>query len=562
MRGIGAISMNNPGLASIRPADRGAAASIGLANLGNAGVTQAGLNIQGYGQNATLAQQAELLKLQGLSIGGRLGMAAAANNLQNARMGLGGNAVNLMQQQQQALGVATPPGVNPSQDLLAMIGRQQKQAASGTAAFNASQLGGLGMAGPNYSALGSQQGLGGHMAHLQGAPGQDQEGPGPLDETNYPTLGGALRQQGGGMPSTSGPDQGNYLGIRKAGDGFSMQHEDFPAFGSGQHGDESRGPSFLQQQQQQAAAAGRSGFALLSTTGGDQQQQQQQQFLTEQMLRQSGGTEHYEQMLRYQQQQQQAQQQQQQQGRAAAAAAAAAAAVAAAGPGMKSSPGMELGSVAGAVGTAPQDRYGLLGLMPLLKMSDQDLTMLALGTDLTSLGLNLNSSDSLHRTFVSPLSDTPIKAEPEFELPGCYKHTPQRLQAGYLTKFKEETLFYVFYSMPQDEAQLIAADELYTRGWFWNRRFKAWMILAPNTAAQKTLRGERGSYLVFEPSVWEVAPKADMEVLYEDVEPHPRLPRPKLPAMAQPQQGAAPQQPQPQQQAQQQQAQQPQAVRH
>jgi hypothetical protein len=42
--------------------------------------------------------------------------------------------------------------------------------------------------------------------------------------------------------------------------------------------------------------------------------------------------------------------------------------------------------------------------MPLLKMADQDLTMLALGTDLTGLGLNLNSSESLHRGFVSPLS--------------------------------------------------------------------------------------------------------------------------------------------------------------
>lgn len=35
--------------------------------------------------------------------------------------------------------------------------------------------------------------------------------------------------------------------------------------------------------------------------------------------------------------------------------------------------------------------------------------------------------------------------EPEYDLPSCYKHTPQRLQPGYLTKFKEETLFYIFY---------------------------------------------------------------------------------------------------------------------
>jgi CCR4-NOT transcription complex subunit 2 len=47
--------------------------------------------------------------------------------------------------------------------------------------------------------------------------------------------------------------------------------------------------------------------------------------------------------------------------------------------------------------------------MPLLKMSDPDLTMLSLGTDLTSLGLNLNSPDNLFRLLASPLSETPVK---------------------------------------------------------------------------------------------------------------------------------------------------------
>jgi len=37
--------------------------------------------------------------------------------------------------------------------------------------------------------------------------------------------------------------------------------------------------------------------------------------------------------------------------------------------------------------------------------------MLSLGTDLTSLGLNLNSSDSLHKALISPLADIPVKCE-------------------------------------------------------------------------------------------------------------------------------------------------------
>jgi CCR4-NOT transcription complex subunit 2 len=55
----------------------------------------------------------------------------------------------------------------------------------------------------------------------------------------------------------------------------------------------------------------------------------------------------------------------------------------------------------------------------------------------------------LLQVLVSPLADNPVRQDLDFEVPSCYKHTPPRLQPGYLAKFKEETLFYIFYSMPQ-----------------------------------------------------------------------------------------------------------------
>jgi CCR4-NOT transcription complex subunit 2 len=165
-------------------------------------------------------------------------------------------------------------------------------------------------------------------------------------------------------------------------------------------------------------------------------------------------------------------------------------------------------------------------------MTDPDLTMLALGTDLTSLGLNLNAPEPLHRSVVSPLSDSPVRREPEFEVPACYKHTPPRLQPGHLAKFKEETLFYIFYSMPQDEAQLIAADELYSRGWWWHKKYRCWFIHAPNSPVTKGPAGnsERGTYLFFDAGLWDVVQKADVEVFFDDVEVPSRLPRQKVPA--------------------------------
>ena len=58
-----------------------------------------------------------------------------------------------------------------------------------------------------------------------------------------------------------------------------------------------------------------------------------------------------------------------------------------------------------------------LGLLKLIRMSDQDLKTLALGTDLTLLGLNLNSPDVLFPSFQSPWADAPLRPkEPPFQL--------------------------------------------------------------------------------------------------------------------------------------------------
>ncbi|PQQ11319.1 putative NOT transcription complex subunit VIP2 isoform X1 [Prunus yedoensis var. nudiflora] len=127
------------------------------------------------------------------------------------------------------------------------------------------------------------------------------------------------------------------------------------------------------------------------------------------------------------------------------------------------------------------DPFGLLGLLSVIRMSDPDLTSLALGIDLTTLGLNLNSTENLHKTFGSPWSDEPAKGDPEFSVPQCYyAKQPPALHQGYFSKFSVETLFYIFYSMPKDEAQLYAANELNNRGWFYHKEHRLWFIRVPN----------------------------------------------------------------------------------
>ena len=50
-----------------------------------------------------------------------------------------------------------------------------------------------------------------------------------------------------------------------------------------------------------------------------------------------------------------------------------------------------------------------------MRMDQPDPTTLAMGTDLTTLGLNLNSPEQLYRTFASPWADRPLDPEPEFK---------------------------------------------------------------------------------------------------------------------------------------------------
>ncbi|CAH9121420.1 unnamed protein product [Cuscuta epithymum] len=173
------------------------------------------------------------------------------------------------------------------------------------------------------------------------------------------------------------------------------------------------------------------------------------------------------------------------------------------------------------------DPYGLLGLLSVIRMSDPNLTSLALGIDLTTLGLNLNSADNLHKTFGSPWSDEPTKGDPEFNVPQCYyAKQPPPLNQAYFTKFQLDTLFYIFYSMPKDEAQLYAANELYNRNWFYHREHRLWFMRFSNVELLvKTATYERGSYICFDPNTWETVRKDNFVLHYEMVEKRPPLPQ-------------------------------------
>ena len=78
------------------------------------------------------------------------------------------------------------------------------------------------------------------------------------------------------------------------------------------------------------------------------------------------------------------------------------------------------------------DRFSLLGLNSVIRKVDDDLSMLALGQDLTQLGLKLEDpNNKLHKTFISPFADHQAPDDtPDFEIPASYKvRSPSTLKA-------------------------------------------------------------------------------------------------------------------------------------
>mmetsp|Transcript_31956 Transcript_31956/g.75148 ORF Transcript_31956/g.75148 Transcript_31956/m.75148 type:complete len:494 (+) Transcript_31956:116-1597(+) len=146
------------------------------------------------------------------------------------------------------------------------------------------------------------------------------------------------------------------------------------------------------------------------------------------------------------------------------------------------------------------DRWGMLGLLNVIRMTDHNLNMLALGTDLMTLGLNLNAPDSLHETFTSPWTETQQHKD-DFSLPQCYLMNPPQLKELHLQKFTDATLFYIFYHLhrdshyPRKQLLQIAAQELYNRGWRYYQESNLWVA-----------RAATGEMKYFDYQTWEHRP--------------------------------------------------------
>ncbi|CDO72192.1 hypothetical protein BN946_scf184970.g44 [Trametes cinnabarina] len=169
---------------------------------------------------------------------------------------------------------------------------------------------------------------------------------------------------------------------------------------------------------------------------------------------------------------------------------------------------------------SPADRWGLLGLLALIKSADPDQSLLTIGTDLGTMGLDMQNPGSLYSTFITPWADSSAAhtVEPDFHLPACYNVQPPPPSPNKVAVFSDETLFFMFYASPRDALQEIAAQELYNRNWRYHKELRLWITKESGTQpSQKVPGGEQGTYSYWDPDMWEKSRK-EMTVLYADLE--------------------------------------------
>ena len=173
------------------------------------------------------------------------------------------------------------------------------------------------------------------------------------------------------------------------------------------------------------------------------------------------------------------------------------------------------------------DRFGLAGLLRMIHSESPDVASLAVGQDLMTLGLDLNSPEyeswapfeyvigilltitnrPLHPSFASPFvsSMSAVPLEQDFSLPSCYNVANIQPLQSRIPSFSDETLFYIFYSMPRDIMQELAAEELMGRKWRYHKVERCWLTrdeTYPGPVDVERGVSERGVYLLWDPTSW------------------------------------------------------------
>lgn len=172
------------------------------------------------------------------------------------------------------------------------------------------------------------------------------------------------------------------------------------------------------------------------------------------------------------------------------------------------------------------DQYGMVGLLTFIRAAETDpnLVSLALGSDLTTLGLNLNSPENLYPVFGGPWAEQPCRPQDiDYHVPSEYiinQSIREKLAGIKLNRYGEDLLFFIFYMFGGDVLQILSAAELYNRDWRFHKDERVWITRAGISPTEKTSTYERGTYFFFDPVNWRKVAK-EFHLDYDRLEDRP-----------------------------------------
>lgn len=166
------------------------------------------------------------------------------------------------------------------------------------------------------------------------------------------------------------------------------------------------------------------------------------------------------------------------------------------------------------------EKYGLAGILPVIKHDMEYDASMTLGVDLSSMLHSLEIDGSHHTldTFQSPWVETSrTEVEPKFFIPESFKNIKgvlgqennefSSVNRDHLrvSLLQDETLFYLFYKHPGTVLQELTYLELRKLNWRYHKTLKVWLTKDPmmEPIVSQDSMSERGSYIFFDPQRWE-----------------------------------------------------------
>lgn len=176
-----------------------------------------------------------------------------------------------------------------------------------------------------------------------------------------------------------------------------------------------------------------------------------------------------------------------------------------------------------------KERFGTKGFLAEQDNATPAARSLMRGVDLSTLGINMGSVEPLLPSYPGPWAEPnaqPLRPlDSEYSIPDCYTVKKIAPLSSRINGFADDTLFFIFYTMPRDYTQMLVAQELVARKWRYHIREKQWLTrddASPSPVLLDDKVSEQGYYIWWDTKLWKKVRRI-YTLRYEDLEEQPNM---------------------------------------